>query len=335
MESSDPNDPHQTVEMTEFRCIDQNKTKHFKKYLKFTSENNEKRYRFMSISSEKDNFKVSENLLDRLKQFLLGYYALSLVYFSLYIVSYALDESSSDSLKFQLVLILVQGILNSFIYYYAFKTNLFNQARLEVLSLAYILAGISLILNNGPIQTLILDEKSETYISCLPGFLVLLTISPFVTHQTFLNYTFANSLIASIYLVLHCISDQKLSVTLFEFAIYVSRIIFEIFKFYKTEKDLRLRFLRKSQFNEIITITTRADPQNDLECINENLSECLLTLKAVKKSPNTIESRMTRMQELIKKVIGILKGNTNIYTTNIEAITKYMSEEDKLFIKQT
>ncbi|CAG9329423.1 unnamed protein product [Blepharisma stoltei] len=339
MENLNPyetNDHNPTVLTTiECKALQIPKKRGFRSFLKFVSNDMEKSFQYLMISEEKHMYKVSENLGGKLPDYLWSYYALCLIYMLIYIVSYVKDDSSSSSFTCQISLICGQMIINSLIYWLAFSTNIFRILRIQVLSFSYIMIGAILILNNGPVQVWMLDEKSETYFSCLPGLLVLLTVSQFITHFSFANYFRDNAIIASIYIVLHLFSDQKLAVTLFEFGIFVLRIFFETRKFYIKELTLRHRFYNKQAYSEKVVDSARSEPQTEIEGITEFLCECLTLAKSLKHSPNEIEDKASLIAERIKKVLQVLKSKANIYTPNIEVITRNMTEEDKLFVKQT
>ncbi|CAG9329519.1 unnamed protein product [Blepharisma stoltei] len=330
------NDPNPTIMTTsEYKTTETSRKRGYRSCLKFQSKELEKSFQYLIISEEKHNYKLNENFGERALDYLLGFYSLSLVYLLIYIIAYAIEDSSSSSFAFQVCLICGQMIWNSLIIWLGLTTNVFRIYRIQALSFSYISFAAILILNNGPVQKWMLDVNSETYVSCLPGLLILLTISQFITHFSFANYLRDNTLIAAAYIILHLLSDQKLAVTLFEFGIFVMRFLVEAYKFYKKEADLRHRFYNKQTWNEKILESAKCEPQTEIEGITEFLMECLSSAKTIRHTPTAIDGKISRIIDLIKRVLQMLKSKSNIYTPNIDIITRNMTEEDRLFVRQT
>ncbi|CAG9313379.1 unnamed protein product [Blepharisma stoltei] len=310
------------------------------KILKFPSRSLERHYQNVITSNDSSATNIITELRYRLKIFLFSYYFLLAVYLLIYIIAVSLKESTSRVFGCQIGLFLGQFLANSSIYLLGFYTMALNSIRPELLQISYFLTAVMLILNNGPVQAAMFDEDSVTYMSCLPGLLVLLSTSKFILHTNFLNYFLWNTLIAVVFLISHILGNQHLATTLFEVGFFYYRVLVETKTFYTHEVVTRKKFQMTVNATEGFDDAANHgsfEPKTELEEIIDCLLETLTNAKQIIAdiSADDNKSRVMRIHELVNKVVGKIRSQTNIYSTDIETITKGLDEDDKLFIKQT
>lgn len=159
-----------------------------KRSLKFSNKALERNYQNLIISTDPNASTLISELTHRLKFFLLSYHMICLIYFILYIISFFNEDSSKSIFGCQLGLFIGQHLINTVVYWLIFQARKLTLLRSEALQVSYFLIAVMLILNNGPVQSAMFNSTANTYISCLPGLLILLTISKYVVHTHFLNY---------------------------------------------------------------------------------------------------------------------------------------------------
>lgn len=168
---------------------------------------------------------------------------------------------------------------------------------------------------------------------------VLLSTSKFVLHTNYLEYFISNLVLGIFYLIIHIVSDQALSITLCEFSLFI------LFAFYESRVFYKLEFKFRSTFNILRNSVTVAEPEDRIDEAKPkcDLEEVIIgTTESLSVIENLIEnatlengSKLTQVMEHLNRVMKLFRSKNNIYSSDIEKITKGMDIEDRLFIQQT
>ncbi|CAG9314499.1 unnamed protein product [Blepharisma stoltei] len=302
------------------------------RFLKFSNDSIEMMYQNLIVNWNRYPEKITKSFKQDLRLYLYSYYLLSIVYLILYIVATS-DHDSGNISACTIGLMAGHMLFSTIMYFLSFYTDLFRSLRASALILTYLIIAAILIINNQPIQELIFDEKMDHYMSCMLGLLILLSVSSSIIHTNLSWFFIINSLIAIFYLIIHLCSDQSISTTFFEFSIYISRVFIESKKFYLHEIISREKFLAFKRNGE--DHISSSEPQTEIEEIMGYLKESIECTKLLSQSVIPTRSKIGRVQELLNKVIDIIRSKSNIYKVSIDAITKNLDEDDRVFIKET
>ncbi|CAG9319231.1 unnamed protein product [Blepharisma stoltei] len=302
--------------------------------LKFKNKSVERDYKESILFHYK---KFHSNSYSRSKNFFLSYFGTMLAYILMYILVYTNKSLDKKIFEFQVISMGLILILSVNIFCLSFYTNIFRKFRVDILQFNYFSFGVFLIINNPPVQEAIFGSGGDVYISSLPGLLVILAISKFVLYTNYFEFGITNICLAIIYLISHLLSKQSLITTLLELAIYLFQIIYETSKFYHTEITWRYQF-QMIQSDTIIEKNNNENeaPKTEIEEVTSWLIESMkLVENLINKASANNKIRLKRVLELLNKISRMIRSKRNIYSTDIEMITKNMDEDDREYIKQS
>lgn len=176
------------TETASFFGIDAYKPKSsMKKSLRFTNQIYEKDFQ-ASLRTDMVENKLKLDFAHSLSIFLTSYYTISVVYLLSYILNFIYAEVSHKALMMQLILIAGQLLINSLVYFFGFYLRIKIKCRLILYEISYVVFGASLILCSNPITEMFFSYESKSYLTCLPGLLVLLSVSQFVLFTSFFKF---------------------------------------------------------------------------------------------------------------------------------------------------
>ncbi|CAG9316785.1 unnamed protein product [Blepharisma stoltei] len=301
--------------------------------LKFKNKSLEKEFKESILFGKK---KFHEFYPMQGKHFFLSFYGTMLVYILMYILVYATDNLYSKIFEFQVISLALVLIFSIIIFCLSYHTRIFRKFRIDILQFNYFSFGVFLILNNPPVQVAIFGDEADVYISSLPGLLVILGVSKFVLYTNYFEFGITNICLAIIYLISHLPSKQSLITTLLELAIYVFQIVYETAKFYQVEVKLRYHFQLLQADAELEKDNgTNDGPKSEIEEVTSWLIESLELIESlISQASAASKLQLARVLELLNKTSKTITSKRNIYSTDIEIITKHMDKDDREFIKQ-
>ncbi|CAG9317430.1 unnamed protein product [Blepharisma stoltei] len=303
--------------------------------LKFSNEATEKAYQSQVLSGS-DLFQAFLEIQIQKKHFFYNYYLICILYLIVYIYNALSSACTSKIIIFELSLfgglILINSITFFLIFYIKFKFH-----NLFLLQLTYFFTGLFLVLNDAPVLNEVFEGDISGSVSCIPGLIIMLIISKFTLHTSYLCFALWNLFTALIYFVSHILTEQSYLATFIEISIYLLQISFETRKFYTIEHSAREQF-------QIEQISKSNEPENhdnepatsELEKVTSKIKESISLIQYVADSlSGELKLKLNGAIKLANTVIGIISSKSNIYSADIEAITYGIDPEDRRYIKET
>ncbi|CAG9314187.1 unnamed protein product [Blepharisma stoltei] len=308
--------------------------------LKFPSKSIEAAYKEAVIFGRTESKASYENPYTSRHNFFMCYYGIVFLYILFYIFNYVADHATQEIFKFQMCFMLAIVFINSCTFLLAFLGRFLSRFRSDLLQFTHISTALALILNDTYVQELIFDDGTSNCFSSMFGLTVMLAVSRFILHTNYLEYAFWSAIIGIIFLVISLQTEKPVEITLFESGCYMIMVIFETRNFYKEEVQVR------SNFNTIKSSATAPEtdlkkpeeekPKTEIEEVMIGVKDSIVAIQTmITKSSSENQPKLSQVFDNLNKVMKLIGSKANIYSSDIEVITKGLDKEDQLFIQQT
>ncbi|CAG9330392.1 unnamed protein product [Blepharisma stoltei] len=308
--------------------------------LKFPNKSIETAYRDAIIFGHSQSKVPYENPYVSKHNFFMCYYGIVILYTLFYIFNYVTDNVTKEIFEFQMCFMLGITFINSLVFILAFLGRFLRRLRSDLLQFTYISTAIALIVCDTHIQNWIFGGDPQNCFSCMFGLIMMLAISKFILHTNYLEYAIWSLLIDILFLVVHLQIDRPIELTLCEAGSYLLMVIFETKTFYREE--IRAR----TNFNIVRGCTTIPEsdpkkpedekPKSEIEEVAIGVRESIEVIETMlDKTPSDLRPKLSKVFDHLNKFMKLLGSKNNIYSTDIEILTKGMDKDDQLFIQQT